>query len=122
MGKGKPHIEFLKIDLDDGWETPEGYPDTFTQKILAMDIEEDKKTGSRTRLLKIAPDHGAHLQRFLVITLLVLFGGNIHPHQDAQFWLDSKPPPAALLIQIEYIFEVILDAEPIFNPVISVQI
>lgn len=55
MGKGKPHIEFLKIDMDDGWEVPEGYPDSFTQKILAMDIEEDNKTGSRSRFLKIAP-------------------------------------------------------------------
>ena len=43
MGKGKPHIEFLKIDMDDGWEVPEGYPDSFTQKILAMDIEEDNQ-------------------------------------------------------------------------------
>lgn len=55
MGKGKPHIEFLSIDMEDGWETPPGYPDTFKQKILAQDIDEPNRTGSRSRLLKIAP-------------------------------------------------------------------
>lgn len=55
MGKGKPHIEFLAIDMDDDWEVPPGYPDTFLQKILAQDIDETGKTGSRSRLLRIKP-------------------------------------------------------------------
>lgn len=55
MGTGKPHLEFLQIDMDNDWEVPPGYPDTFTQKILAQDIDEVGKSGSRTRLLKVAP-------------------------------------------------------------------
>ncbi len=55
MAAGKPHLEFLKVDLDDGWETPSGYPPGFYQKILASDIDEEGKRGGRTRLLKIDP-------------------------------------------------------------------
>ena len=51
----KPHLEFHKLDLADGWEVPPGYPDGIEQKILAADIDEDAKTGSRTRLLRILP-------------------------------------------------------------------
>lgn len=51
----KPHKEFIQLDMDEGWATPEGYPDGITQKILASDIDEDAKTGSRTRLLKFEP-------------------------------------------------------------------
>ena len=51
----KPHIEFLALDMTGGWETPPGYKTGFTQKILASDLDETKKTGSRTRLLRIAP-------------------------------------------------------------------
>ena len=52
MGKGKPHLEFMTLDLDEGWEVPPGYPDGIKQKLLASDIDEDNKTGSRTRLLR----------------------------------------------------------------------
>jgi ChrR Cupin-like domain len=55
MGKGKPHIEFTALDMDDGWETPPGYPDGIKQKILAADIDETNKTGSRSRLLRFDP-------------------------------------------------------------------
>lgn len=51
----KPHLEFFRLDLDDGWETPPGYPDGIQQKILASDLDEDAKTGSRTRLLRFQP-------------------------------------------------------------------
>ena len=51
----KQHLEFVGVDLKNGWETPPGYPLTFTQKILASDIDEIKKRGSRTRLLKLEP-------------------------------------------------------------------
>ena len=53
--KPKPHLEFVKVDLGSGWERPEGYPVGFWQKILATDIDEARKKGSRTRLLKIDP-------------------------------------------------------------------
>ena len=49
----KPHIEFLKVDLDDGWETPEGYPPGMKHKILTSDIDESNKLGSRSRLMRI---------------------------------------------------------------------
>ena len=50
------------VDMTTGWETPSGYPASFTQKILASDIDETNKRGSRTRLLKLEPGrilHGA---------------------------------------------------------------
>ncbi|MCG8544068.1 MAG: cupin [Alphaproteobacteria bacterium] len=55
MGKGKPHIEFTALDMKSGWEVPPGYPDGIKQKILAADIDEVNKTGSRSRLLKFDP-------------------------------------------------------------------
>ena len=53
----KQHLEFVKVDLAAGWERPPGYPPGFWQKILASDLDEKAKKGSRTRLLKI--DAGA---------------------------------------------------------------
>ena len=55
MGKGKPHIEFIKLDMDEGWETPPGYPEGMKQKVLTSDLDEDGKTGSRSRFLRIEP-------------------------------------------------------------------
>ena len=49
----KQHLEFVKVDVDAGWERPPGYPPGFYQKILASDLDEKAKLGSRTRLLKI---------------------------------------------------------------------
>ncbi len=55
MGKGKPHIEFLSLDMDEGWETPFGYPEGIKQKVLTSDLDEEGKTGSRTRFLRFDP-------------------------------------------------------------------
>jgi hypothetical protein len=41
--------------LNDGWHTPAGYPAGIKQKILASDLDEMRKTGSRTRLLRFDP-------------------------------------------------------------------
>lgn len=46
-------MEFFKLDLSKGWETPAGYPSGMFQKILASDMDEKNKIGSRSRLLKI---------------------------------------------------------------------
>ena len=55
MGKGKPHMEFMKLDMEEGWETPPGYPPGMQQKVLASDLDEEGKTGSRSRFLRILP-------------------------------------------------------------------
>lgn len=55
MGKGKPHLEFMALDMDNGWEVPPGYPKGIQQKLLASDLDEKAKTGSRTRLLRFDP-------------------------------------------------------------------
>ena len=55
MSRAKPHIEFQRVDLNTGWETPPGYPADIEQKILASDINEWRQSGSRTRLLRFAP-------------------------------------------------------------------
>ena len=51
----KPHIEFLTLDMHAGWATPDGYPAGIKQKILASDLDERRRTGSRTRLLRFDP-------------------------------------------------------------------
>lgn len=55
MASRKPHLEFQPVDMHGGWETPPGYPAGVEQKILASDIDEMRKRGSRTRLLRFAP-------------------------------------------------------------------
>ena len=51
----KPHLEFFPLDMDDGWETPEGYPEGITQKVLVSDLDEKGKSGSRSRFLRFVP-------------------------------------------------------------------
>ena len=51
----KEHLEFLTIDLTSGWETPLGYPEGIEQKILAGHLDEERQSGSRTRLLRFKP-------------------------------------------------------------------
>lgn len=55
MPFNKPHLEFFPLDMNAGWETPPGYPAGIKQKLLASDIDETKKTGSRSRLLRFDP-------------------------------------------------------------------
>jgi hypothetical protein len=55
MGKGKPHLEFVPLDMADGWDVPPGYPEGMEQKVLTTDLDEEGKTGSRTRFLRIKP-------------------------------------------------------------------
>jgi ChrR Cupin-like domain len=51
----KPHLEFQAVDMKAGWQTLEGYPPGIQQKILASDLNETGKKGSRTRLLRFEP-------------------------------------------------------------------
>jgi hypothetical protein len=51
----KRHLEFHRIDMGSDWATPPGYPPGIEQKILAGELDEVRRTGSRTRLLRFAP-------------------------------------------------------------------
>ncbi len=51
----KPHLEFHSLDLNEGWETPPGYPSGIKQKIIAGVLDETGKAGNRTRLLSFEP-------------------------------------------------------------------
>jgi hypothetical protein len=51
----KGHLEFHTVDMASGWHTPPGYDSGFKQKILAGELDEKNKQGSRTRLLRIEP-------------------------------------------------------------------
>lgn len=55
MPVNKAHLEFHSIDLANGWETPPGYPDGLEQKILAGGLDDTRKAGTRTRLLRFQP-------------------------------------------------------------------
>jgi hypothetical protein len=55
MPVNKPHLEFHTVDMQRGWETPAGYPPGIEQKILAGALDEQRRSGSRTRLLRFAP-------------------------------------------------------------------
>ena len=58
----KEHREFESIDLNGGnWHSPPGYPAGIEQKILAGELDEDRKSGNRTRLLRFKP--GAYTTR-----------------------------------------------------------
>lgn len=55
MPMNKPHLEFMRLAMDEGWETPPGYPAGIQQKLLSSDLDEINKMGSRTRLLRFEP-------------------------------------------------------------------
>lgn len=55
MKTPKLHDEFRAVDMQNGWETPPGYPAGIQQKILAGSLNEAEKSGNRSRLLRFAP-------------------------------------------------------------------
>src|ERR1700748_282118 len=55
MQVNKPHLEFHRLDMSAGGGAPPGTPAGIEQKILAGTLDETKKTGSRTRLLRFQP-------------------------------------------------------------------
>ena len=52
MAITKEHKEFYPIDMEGDWQSPPGYPAGIQQKILSGALDENGKTGSRTRLLR----------------------------------------------------------------------
>ncbi len=55
MAFDKGHKEFHTVDMATGWHTPPGYPTGIQQKIIAGELEEQRKRGNRTRLLRFEP-------------------------------------------------------------------
>jgi len=55
MPVNKKHMEFYALDMASGFEKVPGYPDGITQKILTGVLDEENRTGGRTRLLKFEP-------------------------------------------------------------------
>ena len=55
MAINKLHDEFHTLDLESGWEVPHGYPSGIQQKILSGSLDEGRRSGSRTRLLRFDP-------------------------------------------------------------------
>jgi len=51
----KKHLEFYKLNLDEGWAVPPGYPPGVEQLILNGALDEVLKQGTRTRLLRFLP-------------------------------------------------------------------
>jgi hypothetical protein len=55
MTTTKIHQEFFRLNLDDGWRTLPGYPAGIKEKIIAGSLDEPRRTGNRTRLLRFDP-------------------------------------------------------------------
>lgn len=56
--KAHVHIEFSPVDLGpEGWTLPAGYPENAlaAEKVLSGSLDEIRKTGTRTRLLRFGP-------------------------------------------------------------------
>jgi hypothetical protein len=64
MPARREHKEFHAVDLDSGWHVPEGYPKGIEQKILSGGLDEVRRFGRRTRLLRFAP--GAFMTKPIV--------------------------------------------------------
>lgn len=52
MAVNKRHDEFHTLDMRTGWEVPPGYPEGIQQKIISGALDEQNRTGTRTRLLR----------------------------------------------------------------------
>ncbi|MGE4371526.1 MAG: cupin [Xanthobacter sp.] len=57
MAVTKLHHEFHTLDMDSGWQLPEGYDPKSgaMEKILSGSLDTQNKRGSRTRLLRFPP-------------------------------------------------------------------
>ncbi len=55
MATPRSLIELLPLDLSAGWEPLKGFPGDLQIKMLSNDLDEDRKTGARTRIVRFAP-------------------------------------------------------------------
>ena len=100
----KPHLEFVKLDLDEGWVTPEGYPTCFTHRILTADIDENTKLGSRSRLMRLeagaftkAPFVHNHWEEVYLLEGDLIVGNDENGEGGEQFFAPTyacRPPGA----------------------------
>ncbi len=49
------HLEFHGVDMALGWVRPEGFPAGVEEKVLVDTMDETRRVGRRTRLLRFAP-------------------------------------------------------------------
>jgi len=102
MAIQKPHLEFLPVDMQNGWETPPGYKAGFEQKILASDLDEVNRRGSRSRLLRIrpgvyseAPFVHDHWEEVFLFQGDLIVGNDARGHGGEQFFAPTyaiRPP------------------------------
>lgn len=91
----KQHLEFFTLDMSTGWEVPAGYPAGIQQKILAGALDEARRKGTRSRLLRFAPgafttepfEHEYWEEVFLVSGTLSVGGKTFKP------WTYACRPP-----------------------------
>ena len=50
----KPHLEFISLDLNEGWSVPPGYPQGIEEKVLCGSLSPEMSAGCRIRLLRFA--------------------------------------------------------------------
>ena len=66
----KEHKEFYPVDMASGWSVPPGYVDGFEHTILAGTLDEEAKTGNRTRLLRLKKQRT--IPRLTIVLLLMV--------------------------------------------------
>lgn len=54
MLSAKPHLEMIRIDLGKGWSPLPGFPSGIDVKVLSDNLNQQDKTGARTRLVRFA--------------------------------------------------------------------
>ncbi len=53
--KSRQHIEVSRVELSEGWADLSGFPLGLQVKTLSDDLDEIRKEGARTRLVRFAP-------------------------------------------------------------------
>jgi hypothetical protein len=115
----RPHIEMNAIDFQSGWEQAPGPSQGVEIKMLANDLDEERKTGARTRLVRFAP--GSRFERVLVhdywedVFLLegtLTTADGVEPASDGRQTYSCRPPgtfhgpfrseTGCLLLEVQY--------------------
>jgi hypothetical protein len=107
MAISKEHKEFYRIGMDEGWSVPHGYPEGMEHKILTGSLDENGKTGNRTRLLRMhpgvyttAPFVHEYWEEVYLMSGDLIVGNDEHGQGGEQFFATEGPtyacrPPGA---------------------------